>query len=1111
MLAVHAPPVEKPRPFHELIELHQDELSELEAAYVLYIVQKAREDFAAFCFACYPGYGFPLHLQTLCDTLNTVEHTPNARVMVTCPPRHGKSLTCSVMFPAWYLGRNPDKKMITASYIGSLTAGFAGQVRDIMEGKAYQLIFPTVKIAGRARGGWGIVGRKGGLMATGVTSAITGFGADCLPGETPIRTESGTLQLRTLIQSWYNTGAAPRVLSYDHAGALVYRRVVAVAERTDDELYTITTERGKAFRATGNHRVYVDGFGYRRVSALAVGDCVLSLRERETCDESSLQGVLRQPAPQHGSGVVCQLRRSIRAQGLRARQAITQGLHALLLHQCMSVSASSRARLSALPDLRQADQQGARKEVLQPGVHSLPQDSVSAHLCCVWRGISAQDASHGVLLQYVRGCRTFCTYAWFRQFALQGWNQLRQVVPGNASVDSGSGWGCLRRLWGAQSADTQRAQAYMVNSHHSPYRPQSTEQSGGQPDYVMPHLSRYAPQIERDTISRIERISGCAEPVYDIQVEGTSNFFAGEVLVHNCLLIDDPIRDAMFADSPTWRQHLWDWFTSTAYTRLHPGAPVFVIACMTGDTPVLMADGIEKPLARIQPGDVVATYEDGRMTTARVLNHASNGYDSIYRITTKRGIVVRANARHPFLVVENGELKWTRVQNLTTGITIVGRRDRRENGPERLASTKVATSLLSVAAIATRTITKSSGHPVIAPIHTPIPTNCGSAILSTATASRLLSTMRCWPRRMASVPFASVLPMAICTFAKALRSALTTITTVARCAGYSATTATLPWAMSRQQPLPNLSWSTCDFITDEIVSIEPDGVAEVFDVEIERTGNYIANGLVSHNTRWHYDDLSGRLMEAHKKDPEAAVWNEVFFEAVNDKGQALWPERYDEKALRQIKATVGTRVWNALYQGRPTPDEGGLFKRWMFRKVLKALPVDKKYRLCRYWDKAGTDGGGDYTVGALMAIDEDKRLYLVHVVRGQWSALEREQIIEATAKQDIGRYGELGRYTVAIEQEPGSGGKESAEGTIRRLAGFRVKADKPEGQLTTRADPLAAQMEAGNVYLVEGAWIEPLIDEFCQFPLGEHDDQIAGACGAFKMLTGIKAFRYELL
>ena len=264
-------------------------------------------------------------------------------------------------------------------------------------------------------------------------------------------------------------------------------------------------------------------------------------------------------------------------------------------------------------------------------------------------------------------------------------------------------------------------------------------------------------------------------------------------------------------------------------------------------------------------------------------------------------------------------------------------------------------------------------------------------------------------------------------------------------------------------------------------------------------------------TRWHFDDLTGRLQKAHEIDPEAAKWNEVFFEAVDKDGKALWPERYDEKAMRQIKATVGTRVWNALYQGRPTPDEGGLFKRWMFRKVLKALPVDKKYRLCRYWDKAGTDGGGDYTVGALMAIDEDKRLYLVHVVRGQWSALEREQIIEATAKQDIGRYGELGRYTVAIEQEPGSGGKESAEGTIRRLAGFRVKADKPEGQLTTRADPLAAQMEAGNVYLVEGAWIEPLIDEFCQFPLGEHDDQIAGACGAFKMLTGIKAFRYELL
>ncbi|MGC7970003.1 Hint domain-containing protein, partial [Salmonella enterica] len=80
-----------------------------------------------------------------------------------------------------------------------------------------------------------------------------------------------------------------------------------------------------------------------------------------------------------------------------------------------------------------------------------------------------------------------------------------------------------------------------------------------------------------------------------------------------------------------------------------------------GDTPVLMADGSERPLRDIRPGDEVATYEGGRLTTSTVKNWRNNGPDSIYRIRMKSGVEVRANARHPFLTVKDGNETWTRL------------------------------------------------------------------------------------------------------------------------------------------------------------------------------------------------------------------------------------------------------------------------------------------------------------------------------------------------------------------------------------------------------------------------------------------------------------------
>lgn len=254
--------------------------------------------------------------------------------------------------------------------------------------------------------------------------------------------------------------------------------------------------------------------------------------------------------------------------------------------------------------------------------------------------------------------------------------------------------------------------------------------------------------------------------------------------------------------------------------------------------------------------------------------------------------------------------------------------------------------------------------------------------------------------------------------------------------------------------------------------------------------------IVLIQTRWHEDDLAGRILAS----AGAADWTVLSFPAEAEAGdplgraigEPLCPARFDRAALADIRQTLGSWAYAALYQQRPLPAGGGLFKREYFA-IVESAPVQAAR--VRYYDKAGTVGGGDYSVGVRLAQAPDGLFYVEDVVRGQWSALERERIIRQTAELD-------GRgVSIWLEQEPGSGGKESAEASIRNLAGFDVHAAPVTGDKTVRAAPFAAQCEAGNVRLVRGRWCSSFIDELSVFPSTAHDDQVDAVTGAFHKLT----------
>jgi predicted phage terminase large subunit-like protein len=264
-------------------------------------------------------------------------------------------------------------------------------------------------------------------------------------------------------------------------------------------------------------------------------------------------------------------------------------------------------------------------------------------------------------------------------------------------------------------------------------------------------------------------------------------------------------------------------------------------------------------------------------------------------------------------------------------------------------------------------------------------------------------------------------------------------------------------------------------------------------------------------TRWHEDDLAGWLLNEETTDEDEHSkenWHIVCLPAIAEElpefpptctiesdtreiGEPLCPERYPLEKLMQKRAK-GAREFDALYQQRPSPKEGYFFDVTKLH-IVDAAPVGG--RKCRGTDKAATPGDGDYTASGLVQQGKDGLWYIEDVWREQLDTATRDRRIRQTAEMDGRTVHQKG------EQEPGSGGKESAENFIRLLSGFPVSTEKSTANKESRADPFSSQVNAGNVRLVKGDWNKAFIEELRQFPFGKHDDQVDAVTLAFNHLN----------
>jgi predicted phage terminase large subunit-like protein len=234
------------------------------------------------------------------------------------------------------------------------------------------------------------------------------------------------------------------------------------------------------------------------------------------------------------------------------------------------------------------------------------------------------------------------------------------------------------------------------------------------------------------------------------------------------------------------------------------------------------------------------------------------------------------------------------------------------------------------------------------------------------------------------------------------------------------------------------------------------------------------------------------LMLPMEFDPSRKSSTSIWTDWRQTEGELLWPQRIDIGSLSALKKELGRYGVAGQLQQTPTPRGGGMFERHWF-KIVDAAPAVGQ--TVRYWDRAGTEGAGDMTVGLKMRRSGSGMYHVLDVVRLQGSPMQVEEAIKRTATQD-GK-----EVVICLEQDPGQAGKADVGYLIRQLSGWIVKAIPVTKNKETRAGPVASQAEAGNIILVKGAWNDPFLEVICWFPRGANDDDVDTLSGAFNYLS----------
>nr|WP_078619894.1 hypothetical protein [Streptomyces sp. SID8377] len=481
--------------------------------------------------------------------------------------------------------------------------------------------------------------KGGGVRSVSVGKGLTGHSVNCVAGDVVIRTPRGDVP----IGAYVGSGSTDPVLAYDHDHERAVWASVTATSVSERETLEVVTRAGRTVRCTPEHRFYVPGSGYVAAADLRPGDPLItgpdvdrggvravqrdvlaaSLGTRESATRGEAGAVLRSGLLEQGAG-----RGTADLRTLRHGHAPRDGQDVLL-------GGLSEGRVSDDADLRRvrrnvptpagrpreegptrADEVSVLSHLLgqgqgaDPGVRGLrdgdaepavaanpvllaglqgtapegahteaPREGVQA----VRHDVPAEEQQDGLLLTALRRPGALAADDRRGQLAVHRRHLVCNLVPSDAPADPRPRRATLRGLQDTRDIHDDRAQGQEAAPHNVPRAPHQRGRTGqppGEPGQPLQDVPCGAPQVDYDAVAVVRPVRGRPVRVYDLQVEGTSNFFAGQVLVHNCLIVDDPHKDRADAESEASRRHLHDWYSSTALKRLQPDRNA-VVAIMT--------------------------------------------------------------------------------------------------------------------------------------------------------------------------------------------------------------------------------------------------------------------------------------------------------------------------------------------------------------------------------------------------------------------------------------------------------------------------------------------------------------------------------------------------
>lgn len=1126
-----------------------------------------------------------------------VEAKKSPRLLLCMPPRAGKSELTSRNFPAWALGHHPEWEIIAASHTQSLALSFSRHLRDKIRDPAYEAVFPDCVLDPQSQSveNW-MTTAGGGYMAAGVGTGITGRGAHCLPLTERIVTSGGVKSLNELIKDTEN---AHYVLSY--SGTLEYRKINAYLTRKAAGYYRVALSDGTSFCATGEHPVCVDlGVAtpvFRRLDDLRTGESVVTfgsyapnteaqngdavpgLQHRvhqESVKLARSEGCVRELDPHvqqqvHGCDAIAH------EKGASALRRMQKAVLDLFCRACSPKRAWRQARVLLKRVLR-----GVQVKIIRWG--EAPQL------------LQGRSALHYVQKDVPATIQSFVDVSHAEPFLLEG------VLPRMATWSSypegyRSSFATVLpvRVQGCESKDAIGESA--VCSVHVPcegstpqgreHREQRTFKSGTCVSSLPYETSRRATS---PSIESIEYVEGDIV-VGDIEVEGAHNFVhESGILLLNCLIVDDPVKDMEAADSQLIRDNTWDW-----YTCFHP------------ETEILTYDGW-KPVSEVALREAVATMDmsSGEMYYMPAVEVQSYDFDGelvdvwqrsgvSYRVTPNHNLHIASSKTGPIRTVRADETPETFYIPRSAKVFLGGNppartgfRAQHVNGKDFSCATTTWFKFFG-AWLGDGSIYAPRGQVVLSAIKprkrkffTKVLSEMGvtfweqekKVTFQNVEVARYLerfggSHEKYIPENMkhAATPYLEALLEGLfetdghavdvdrryryVTTSKQLADDVMEL--AVKC-GYAVSYSVRPidtYHLSLRKTYmtqvdARVRGKTSAPVRQMVpykgkvhcVTVPPHHSVLIRDRgRISWSGQSTAytrlapgGGVLGIMTLWNDDDWGGRTI-TYSENGEGDKFEIVRYPAINEgydeyqenetysivkkypadpipdnatlirkADSALHPDRYDTEMLLKIKrnlyASGQQRVWSALYQQNPAPEEGAYFTKDLFR-YYSTPPRRRGNFVYQAWDFAIAEGQeNDYTVGATILQDERDALHVLDVKRFKSadSIYIVDVILDYAAEFDADLLGfEDGQIWKTMQAQFDKRCDER-----RMYPTYEIL--KPLTDKKARANPLKGRMQAGKVYFPDKApWLHDVYTELLRFPAGKHDDVVDALAWAVRL------------